>query len=149
MDLREFNARDVVGPMKMVTRARDLKVAQVTGSLELSTDRGDIELVPGKTPLPSIDARSGSGTVELVLPDKAAFQLEATVHRGDATNDYGSSITHETEGRSATLKKSGDGPMIKIDARQGSITVRKEGSLPSEGPKKVNPKDLKDSEVKM
>lgn len=149
MDLREFNARDVVGPMKMVTRARDIKVAQVTGSLEVSTDRGDIELVPGKTPLPSIDARSGSGTVELVLPDRAAFQLEATVHRGDATNDYGSSITHETEGRSATLKKSGDGPMIKIDARQGSITVRKEGSLPSEGPKKVSPKDLKDSEVKM
>ena len=39
--------------------------------------------------------------------------------------------------------------MIKIDVRQGSITVRKEGSLPSESPKKVSPKDLKDSEVKM
>jgi len=149
LDLREFNARDVVGPMRMVTRSRDLKVSQVTGSLELSTDRGDIELTPGKTPLPTIDARSGSGTVELVLPDKAAFQLEATVHRGDATNDYGASIQHEAEGRSATLKKSGDGPMIKLDVRQGSISVRKEGSLPSEPARRVTPKDLKDSEVKM
>jgi hypothetical protein len=87
--------------------------------------------------------------VELVLPDKAAFQLEATVHRGDATNDYGASIQHEAEGRSATLKKSGDGPMIKLDVRQGSISVRKEGSLPSEPSRRVTPKDLKDSEVKM
>jgi hypothetical protein len=149
MDLREFTARDVVGPMRIVTRSRDIKVAEVTGSLDVSTDRGDIELNPGKVPLPSIDARSGSGTMELVLPDKASFQLDATVHRGDATNDYGSAIQQGSEGRSGTLKKSGDGPLIKLDVRQGSISVRKEGALPSEGGKRVTPKDLKESEVKM
>jgi hypothetical protein len=150
MDLREFNARYVVGPMRMATRARDIKVSQVTGSLEVSTHRGDIELTPRQTPLPSIDARSGSGTLELVLPERAAFQLDATAHRGEATNDYGPGITQDREGRSSTMKKSGDGPMIKLETRQGSISVRKEGSLPNEAPKKVTtPKDLKDSEVKM
>jgi len=37
------------------------------------------------------------------------------------------------EGRSATLKgKVGDGPVIKLTANRGWISVRKEGTLPSE-----------------
>ena len=159
MDLGEFNARDVVGPMRLSTRARDIKVQQVTQSLEVSTERGDIELTPGRVPLPSIDASSGSGTIELLLPDKASFQLDATAQRGDAQNDYGPPIQKDTEGRSATLKgKVGDGPLIKLTSRQGSISVRKEGpaaadespdSPKGKTPKGVNPKELKDSETKM
>jgi DUF4097 and DUF4098 domain-containing protein YvlB len=159
MDLGEFNARDVVGPMRIATRARDIKVQQVTQQLEVETERGDIELTPGKTPLPSIDARSGSGKIELLLPERASFQLEATAERGDAVNDYDeSAIRRDSSGRTNTLKgKVGDGPTIKLTAKRGNISVRKEGTLPSEAlpdtkekaPKRVTPRDLKDSEVKM
>ena len=67
----------------------------------------------------------------------------------------------DTNGRAATLKgKSGEGPMIKLTANRGWISVRKEGTEPSEvlpdaprapkapkAPKVL--KDLRDSEVKM
>jgi hypothetical protein len=70
------------------------------------------------------------------------------------------------EGRSATLKGTvGDGPVIKLTANRGWISVRKEGTLPSEvlpdtpgngGPRPPvppkppkTPKDLRDSEIKM
>ena len=70
------------------------------------------------------------------------------------------------EGRSATLKGTvGDGPVIKLTANRGWISVRKEGPLPSEvlpdtpgdrGPRPPMPpkapkapKDLSDSEIKM
>ena len=166
MDLGEFNGRDIVGPIRLVTKARDIKLEQFTQSVELETDRGDIELAPGRSPLASIDARSGSGKIELVLPDKAAFQLEATAERGDAVNDYGDPIVKQSEGRSATLKgRVGDGPLIKITANRGWISVRKEGMLPSEvlpeapdgsSPRVPNPpkppkapKDLRGSEIKM
>lgn len=167
MDLGEFNGRDITGPIRLVTKARDIKLEQFTQSVELDTDRGDIELTPGKTPLASIEARSGSGKIELLLPEKAAFQLDATAERGDAVNDFGTQITKETEGRSATLKgKVGDGPNIKITANRGWISVRKEGTLPSEVlpdtdhgrsvPRPPNPprqpkvlKDMRDSEIKM
>jgi DUF4097 and DUF4098 domain-containing protein YvlB len=154
MDLGEFSARDVVGPMRLVTRARDIKVQQVTQSLEVSTERGDIELIPGRTPLPTIDAHTGNGKVELVLPERASFTLDAVVQRGDALNDYGSPIEQDRSGRSATLKgKVGDGPLLKLNSRQGMVTVRKEGAASSqeENPGKLDKKlkDLKDSEVKM
>jgi hypothetical protein len=102
----------------------------------------------------------------LLLPEKAAFQLEATAERGDAVNDFGPQIRKQSEGRSATLKgKVGDGPIIKLTANRGWIPVRKEGTLPSEvlpdtpgdgGPRPPmppkppkSPKNLKDSEIKM
>jgi hypothetical protein len=158
MDLGEFTAKDVTGPVRLVTRARDIKLEQFTHSVELETERGDIELTPGKVPLAAIDARSGAGKIELLLPEKASFQLDATAQRGDAVNDYGPPIEKDVSGRAATLKgKSGDGPMIKLTANRGWISVRKEGTAPSEDPPDAPrppkapkaPKDLRDSEVKM
>jgi len=171
MDLGAFTAHDVVGPLRLVTRSRDIKVEKFSQALELETERGDIELTPGRLPLASIEARSGVGKIELVLPDKAAFQLEATAERGDAINDYGPPVQKEVDGRTATLKgKAGDGPSIRITANRGSIAVRKEGTPPSEilpdtprgkmpkagfpplppEPKAPKPpRSLRDSEVKM
>jgi DUF4097 and DUF4098 domain-containing protein YvlB len=153
MDLGEFSARDVIGPMRLVTRARDIKVQQVTHSLEVATERGDIEITPSKTPLPTIEARTGNGKVELTLPDRAAFTLDAIAERGDALNDYGSPVEQDRSGRSATLKgRVGDGPLLKLTSRQGMVSVRKEGTAThEETPGKLDKKlkDLKDSEVKM
>jgi hypothetical protein len=126
MDLSEFNAVDLVGPVRLVAASRDVRIEQFTQSLELETLRGDVELHPGHVPLASIEARCGSGRIELVLPDKAPFQLDATAQRGEAVNDYGSQIRQESDGRSATIKgQVGNGPAIHITSERGSISVRK------------------------
>ncbi|MBZ5578424.1 MAG: DUF4097 family beta strand repeat-containing protein [Acidobacteriia bacterium] len=163
MDLGEFTARNVVGPVRLTTQSRDIRLEGFTQSLELETQRGDIELQPGHVPLPRIEVRSGIGRVDLVLPEKAAFQLQATAERGEAVNDFGPGIQKETEGRSVTLKGTiGIGPMIRITANRGSVSVRKEGAPPREDANEAapappkppkGPKDpataLKDSEVKL
>jgi hypothetical protein len=145
MDLSTLTGNGVVGPMRFVTRSRDIRLEQFSQSVEIDTDRGDIELQPGKTPLSAIEARSGVGAIELILPDRAAFQLQATAERGDAMNEYGPPIEKDVDHRSATLRgKSGDGPAITLTANRGTVTVRKQGldaTLPG--------KSLKDSEVKM
>lgn len=129
MDLGQITATGITGPVRMNTGSRDVKLQQFTQSLELETVRGDIELEPGKAPLPSIEARSGVGRIDLVLPEKAAFDLEATAERGQVSNDYGAPITQEDIGRGAVLRgKSGDGPTIRLRAARGAVTVRKEGS---------------------
>ena len=156
MDMGEFTARDIVGPVRLVAQSRDIKIEQFTQSLELETQRGDIELQPGRLPLSSIEAHSGTGRIDLVLPEKAAFQLQATAERGEAVNDFGPQIQKEVEGRTATLKgKVGGGPTIHLTASRGSVSVRKEGTLPSVAepaapPKPPKPpKNLKETEVEM
>ncbi len=141
MNLSGFTARDLVGPVRLITRSRDVKLEQFTKSLELEAELGDIELQPGRLPLPSIEARSGSGSIDLVLPEKAAFQLQATAERGDAVNDFGPQIRKEVEGRTAVLKGSvGEGPAIHLTANRGSVSVRREGTLPSAGEPPVPPR---------
>lgn len=126
MDLGQITATGLVGPAHMTTGSRDVKLQQFTQSLELQTVRGDIELEPGKAPLPSIEARSSVGRIDLVLPDGAGFDLEATAERGQAENDYGDAITHEDVGHGAVLKGHvGEGPIIRLTAARGAVSVRK------------------------
>jgi DUF4097 and DUF4098 domain-containing protein YvlB len=133
MDLGEFAAKNVVGPMRLMGGSRDVKIEQLTNALELEVQRGDVELTPGRLPLAAMDVRSGSGKIDLVLPPKATFTLEATAQAGDATNDFADQIVKQVDGRTATLKgKVGEGPTIRLTANQGWVSVRKEGSQPSE-----------------
>ena len=128
MDLSEVTGSGVVGPISLRTNSRDVKLESFTNGLEIETQRGDVQLQPSN-PMSAIDARSGSGRIDLVLPDKAHFDLLATAERGEATNDYGDAIQRETEGRTNTLKgRVGDGPMIRLTANRGSVSVRKEGA---------------------
>jgi DUF4097 and DUF4098 domain-containing protein YvlB len=132
-NLGEFAARNVVGPIRLTTRSRDVKIEDFTDTLDLETERGDIELQPGRVPLGRIEARSRSGRIELVLPAKATFQLRATTEHGDAINDFGPPIKRETDGRSASLKgEVGKGPAINLTTGRGAVSVRK-----AEGPAKA------------
>ena len=150
MDLGEFSGSGVVGPMRLVTRSRDVKLEKFTHSLEIETERGDITLNPS-LPMAAIEARSGAGRIDLILPEKASFNLKATAEKGEAHNDFGPQIRQERDGRTSTLKGTvGEGPNIRLTANRGAVTVRKEGTLPREveEPEKT-PKDLKRSEMRM
>jgi DUF4097 and DUF4098 domain-containing protein YvlB len=130
MDLGEFTAKNLVGPVRLVTKSRDVKIEEFTESLELETERGDIQLQPGRLPLAKITARSRAGRIDIQLPEKATFQLEATAEHGEAMNDFGPALTKETDGRTATLKgKVGQGPAILLVTERGSVTVRKSGAV--------------------
>jgi hypothetical protein len=129
MDLGDFDARNVVGPMRLMTKSRDVRIEDFTESLELETERGDIELQPSRLPLARIEARSRSGKIELVLPPQATFQLQATTERGEAINDFGPVIHSETEGHATSLKGgTGSGPLIRINTDRGTVSVRKAGA---------------------
>lgn len=134
MDLGEFNGNNLVGPIRLVGNSRDIRIDQFTQSLDLQNDRGDVELHPNHMPLPSIEARAGSGRFELVLPANANFQLDASAERGEALNEFGPALHQESDGKSATIKGVvGQGPTLHIVTNRGSITVRKEGSQQSDG----------------
>lgn len=129
MDLGELTATNLVGPVRLITKSKDVKIEDFTQSLELETERGDIELQPNHVPLAKIEARSRTGQINLVLPDRAAFQLVASTDHGDAVNDFGPSIQKETDGRAASLKGNvGQGATIHLVTGRGTVSVRKAGA---------------------
>jgi DUF4097 and DUF4098 domain-containing protein YvlB len=140
MDLGEFTARNLVGPIRLKTRTKDVKIEDFTQSLELQTESGDIAIDPARTPLPRIDAKTRTGKIELALPEKAPFQLVATTERGEVMNDFGPPIEKESRGRASSLRGGmGTGPEISVSTARGSVLVRKSGVTEAEATPKPAP----------
>jgi len=61
MDMGEFTAYGLVGPVRLITRSRDIKIGRFSQTMTVETEHGNIELDPGM-PVPAIEARSGAAT---------------------------------------------------------------------------------------
>ncbi len=143
MALGDFSAQNLVGPVHLSTHARDVEISDFTNALEVSVDRGDIELRPGTVPLARIDAQTRSGDITLSLPPQAKFDLTASTSRGDATNDFGSPIREDNQGRGAELRGMiPGGPVVSAHTDHGQMVVRK--ASPEDKP--LAPKDS-DAEI--
>ncbi len=126
MSLSDLNANNIVGPIRLNGRSRDIQINDFTQSVDISVDRGDIELRPGAGTLGKVDVRTHSGDIDISLPDKAKVQLTATTDRGELTNDFNPSFETRSQGHGATLSgTTGDGPRVNLVTGHGSVTIRK------------------------
>ena len=135
MSLSDLNGSNVTGPIRLNGRSKDVQLSDFTQSVDISVDRGDIELRPGTGPLGKIEVHTRSGDIDLSLPDKAKVQLTATTDRGEVTNDYNSSFESRSQGHGATLSGStGEGPRVTLVTGRGSITIRKASEAEAHAP---------------
>jgi DUF4097 and DUF4098 domain-containing protein YvlB len=135
MDLGDMKLDNVGGPVHFQTGSRDIVATDVTGELDLSVNRGDIQVTEDKLPLPKMDIHTRNGNITLSIPEKAAFDLEGRTSQGEVQNEYGSALeTSMQEGSkhhsSSTIKGAGtissaDAPRILLTTERGTITVEK------------------------
>jgi hypothetical protein len=120
------NGENLIGPILVRARSKDVQINEFTNNIEVQIERGDVELRPGKAPLPKMDVNTRAGHIDLALPEGAKFALRATANKGEVTNDFGSPLQVSEEGRGATLTGNvGEGPALTLTTDRGSITVRK------------------------
>jgi hypothetical protein len=131
-----LNAQNVIGPVKLTAHSTDITLNGFTDGLDLTVDRGDIELRPQSVALGHIVVHARSGNIEIALPAAAKFALNAATGNGEIENQFGGGLRESTEGRGAKLDGSvGDGPDVSLITQHGNITVRKssgETSSPKE-----------------
>jgi hypothetical protein len=117
---------NVVGPVKFRTQSRDIDATDVTNSLELNVDHGDIQVSATKSPLPKMDVHSRNGDITLTLPEKASFDLDGKTGAGEVENDFGSPLETHNDGRSTTVKgRVGNGPQLVIVTDRGTLSIKK------------------------
>lgn len=135
-DRGSLNVENVVGPLRLSTRATDVSLEGFSNGLDLTVDKGDIDLRPGRLPLGKMVVHTKSGNIELALPYTANFALNASTAHGQIENEFGEALKESTEGRGARLEGIvGDGPDVNLTTNRGSITVRK--AAEEEKPAKV------------
>jgi hypothetical protein len=128
MDLSALTGVNLIGPITLTSKSKDIKLEEFTQSVNLDLERGDIELRPRSVPLPKIEGRVRNvGNIDLALPAQGKFELVVTTDKGEVRNEYNSAVGVGTEGRSQTMKISeGGGPSIQVSTARGTVTVRKE-----------------------
>jgi len=130
MTLGDFTATGIAGPTRLSSRSRDVQIADFTGPLDVTVERGDLTLSAGKLPLSRIQARSRSGDIRLALPAAAQFSLDASTGNGEIMNDFGGPLKIEKSGRRGTLRGSvGSGPSVELATDRGQITLETSGGL--------------------
>lgn len=130
MSRGEFSGNDVIGPVVIRGQSRDVELSNFSDSVEVSVDRGDIDIRPGRTPVAKMDVKTRGGNITVALPESARFSMEATTDRGDIDNNYGSPLRQDSTGKSARLEGSvGSGPMLRIHTERGTIHVHKGGDM--------------------
>jgi DUF4097 and DUF4098 domain-containing protein YvlB len=122
-----LRATDVGGPMRMVTRSKEIHLEGVTGDLEVENSNGDIEIHPAaKMPMGKMTITGKHGDITLVLPPNAGFQVDATTRKGDITSDFSPLRTEQTNGASHTTGTVGNGAAkLQINADTGDIRINK------------------------
>ena len=126
LDRGSLDGQGLVGPIRVVAHSTDITLRNCSNEMELSVDRGDVELTPVHLPLGKMTVHSGSGNIELTLPTSATFALAASTGHGEVENEFGDALKEQTTGRGARLDGSlGSGPEVTLTTGRGSVTVRK------------------------
>jgi DUF4097 and DUF4098 domain-containing protein YvlB len=125
MALGDFTATNLIGPVRLTTRSRDVHISDFTNSLEVSVERGDIELRPGRLPIAKMDVHAHFGDIEVSLPAAAKFDLTAVTGRGDTDTDFGAPLHTERSGNGGSIRGSSGGPVINLQTERGKMIVRK------------------------
>lgn len=131
----ELTASRIVGPIRIDSETKDINISEFTNSLDVSVNRGDIELRPGKLPLGSMSVRTRNGDIELALPEASKFDLRATTDRGEVENDFGGGLKADSSGRGGSIRGVvGQGPILQVETSRGKVYVRKSSvsEMPSE-----------------
>lgn len=144
MDSGDLRGSGLVGPFRLITRSKDIRVDGISGDVRLQDENGAIELRMSKLGSMQVDNRNGD--IQVYLPDKASFQLDARARGGEVESDFGEllKISNGNDQGTATGTIGAGGPRLVFNNEHGTIGIRK-GSLvavtplPSPQPKPVRP----------
>ena len=125
MQSGDLRVHTVAGPLRVITRSKDIHIEDVSGDLKIENTNGLVEYHAGNK-LGAVDITNTRGDVQLTLPEKSSFQLEAQTRRGDVSSDFeGISTTEQHNDHSMSGSVGKGGPTIRISDTAGDISLRK------------------------
>ena len=131
LDSGDLQASDVIGPLRLNTRSKDIRLTGVSGDVRLQDENGSVELRMNKLGSMQVDNRKGD--IQIYVPDKAGFQLDARARNGEVETDFDQlKIDNTNDQAIATGTVGGGGPRLIVNNEHGTIEIRKASSIPEE-----------------
>ncbi len=124
----DLRVNDLAGPFRIDTKSKDIHLDGVTGDVVVTNSNASVEIHAGKLPLGNIQVTNRHGGIQLYVPDKAAFQLEARARRGEISSDFeGVRIEGDRRDNKATGSVGTGGSHVQLSTENADIEIHKGG----------------------
>jgi len=138
LDSDELHGQEITGPLHLNTRSKNIRLDQVSGDVRLQDDNGAVEV--GMRTLGNVQIDNRNGSVQLSLPDKAGFRLDAHTRDGEIQSDFPELRVSNDEHESRATGSVGNASShIVLNNEHDGIEIRKASSLPPKPPEPPNP----------
>ncbi len=128
LDSDQLRADQITGPVHLTTRSKNIRLDGVSGDVRLQDDNGAVEVAMRTVGNLQIDNRNG--TVQLTLPDKSGFRLDARVRDGEIQSDFPELKVSNEEHESRASGNVGNGMShIVINNQHEGIEIRKASAV--------------------
>jgi DUF4097 and DUF4098 domain-containing protein YvlB len=124
MDDDDLHVGQSVGPLRIVTRSKNIECSQVSGDVHIENSNGEVS-VTAVQPLGDIQITNASDPVTLTLPPDANFTINASTNGGDLNTDFSLNVSGGDEHRNASGTIGAGGPRIDINVRHGDLSLKK------------------------
>jgi hypothetical protein len=149
LDAHDLRASTVTGPFRLLTKFKDIHLEGVSGDLRLENEDGAVEVQMIK--MGAVQINNHRSDVEIYLPDKASFQVNAQTKNGEIHSDFtGLSVSNADEHATASGNVGGGGPHLVVTNEHGAIEIRKRSMIAErperpEAPEKPETPDVSDN----
>lgn len=133
LDSGDLEANNVIGPLRLRTRSKDIMLNGVTSDVHLENENGAVEIHVNK--LGSMDVRNAKGDIRMFVPEKSGFQVDAQARDGEIQSDFNElKIQNGDDRGSASGSVNGGGPRMVLNNEHGTIEIRRGVALPPPPP---------------
>jgi DUF4097 and DUF4098 domain-containing protein YvlB len=131
LDSKDLRANTLTGPMRLTTRSKDIQLEQLAGDLRLQDSNGEVNV--SFSSLGSVQIENRKGDIDVAIPAKATFHVEARSRGGDIDTEFSELKVEENHSDHSVNGNVGEGgPRIVINNEHGNITLRRESvSVPT------------------
>ena len=134
LDSDELHADEITGPLHLSTRSKNIRLDAVSGDVRLKDDNGTVEL--NMRTLGNVQIDNRNGDVQLGVPEKAGFRLDASTRNGgEIQADFPELKINNDEHESKASGSVGNGSShIVITNEHEGIEIRKAATAPPTPP---------------
>ena len=120
----DLSASEVVGPLTISTRNRNIMLERIAGNISVTNSNGSVDITTAP-PLDNVTIENRNGSVTLTVPEHSSFSVDAQTTNGDLDNDFSLPTNGTDTHKNFNGTIGNGGPMLRITTSQGDISLKK------------------------
>ncbi len=126
LDRGDLEANALAGPLRLVTRSKDIRIEGISGDVRVENSRGSVELRLSRLPVGNVSINNRDADITVTVPEQAGFKLEARTRNGEISSDFSQINIGGSEDSPTASGTVGNGSgHLQILNEHGAIEIRK------------------------